>query len=382
MQSPIVTVHILRIKCDKENTVELGLFTMPLHPAGRSLSDLYEENAEKIIYADELGFAEAWLGEHYSASTEPVTAPMMFFASLLPQTKQIRMGTGVICLPHHHPAQIAGQVAQFDHMSKGRLMMGIGPGGLASDMELFGTLDHKVRKEMFEESISIIQQIWSQNAPYDIQGKYWKVQITKNIIPELGIGDMLKPYQLPHPPISLSSMSPDGNSVAYAVRNGWKPITANFAPELTVINHWHKYVEGCNAIGKVADGKDWSVVRNIIVAESDAQAEDWMLDEKGSDRYYFDYLWQSLAKGNMTSVMKPDPTMTDEEATLESIMKASIIFGSPKTVPEKIISLRERSGPFGTLMKAAMDGTGANRERERETMRRLAQEVLPIVSRA
>ncbi|AUR01570.1 MULTISPECIES: LLM class flavin-dependent oxidoreductase [Roseobacteraceae] len=360
--------------------MDLGLFHMPLHPADRPLVDVLAENTEKIIYADQLGFKETWIGEHYSASTEPITAPMMFLASLIPQTKQIRFGTGVICLPNHHPAQVAGQAAQFDHMTEGRFNMGIGPGGLASDMELFDVLDGTERAEKFAESIGMIKQIWSQDPPYDIKGKHWNIKITDNIIPKLGVGYMSKPFTKPHPPISLSSMSPDGNSVAHAVKQGWRPISANFAPESTIINHWHKYVEGCEAIGKKADGKDWSVVRNILIAESDAQAEDWLLDPKGSDFYYFDYLWEVLKVADYTAVIKPNPEMSDDEVTVESIVKSSVIYGSPKTVIDKIMSLRERSGPFGTLLKAAMDGSGHNRERERLTMRRLAEDVLPVIN--
>jgi alkanesulfonate monooxygenase SsuD/methylene tetrahydromethanopterin reductase-like flavin-dependent oxidoreductase (luciferase family) len=360
--------------------MEIGLFHMPLHPTHRPLVEVLAENAEKIIYADKLGFSETWIGEHYSATTEPITSPMMFMASLINQTKNIRFGTGVLCLPNHHPAQIAGQAALFDHMSGGRFNMGIGPGGLASDMELFDVLDGTIRAERFAESISMINQIWSQDPPYDIKGKHWHIKLTDNIIPELGVGYMQKPLQKPTPPISLSSMSPDGNSVAHAIKMGWKPITANFAPESTVINHWHKYVEGCDAMGIRPTGKEWSVARNILIADSDAQAEDWLLDPAGSDFYYFDYLWKVLKVANYTAVAKPDITMKDEDVTVESIVRASVIYGSRKTVIDKLMALRERSGPWNVLLQAAMDGSGKNRERERLTMRRLAEDVLPVIN--
>jgi len=359
--------------------MKLGIFVMPLHPPTRELTGVLKENAEKIVYADELGYAEAWVGEHFSATTEPIASPLIFLASLLPRTKQIRLGTGVICLPNRHPAVVAGEVALMDHLSEGRFNFGIGPGGLASDMELFGNLDAGVRNERMAESISMILKIWSQDPPYDIPGKHWTIKITDNIIPELGVGYMRKPYTKPHPPIALSSMSPDGNSVAFAAKRGWRPISANFAPESTIIAHWKKYVEGCEAAGRPATGEDWAVARNMIVGESDAQAEDWVLDPKGSIYYYFDYLWQVLKRADYTAVIKPDPAMKDDDVTVESIIKASVIYGSPKTVADKIMSLRERSGPFGTLLLAGMDGTGVNLERERLTMRRLAQEVLPLV---
>jgi alkanesulfonate monooxygenase SsuD/methylene tetrahydromethanopterin reductase-like flavin-dependent oxidoreductase (luciferase family) len=362
--------------------VNIGTFAMPLHPASRPLVDVLKENADKIILADQLGFAEAWVGEHFSCSTEPICSPLMFLASLLPRTKQIKLATGVICLPNRHPAVVAGEVALFDHLSEGRFIFGVGPGGLASDMELFANLDGDIRNARMAESISTIMKIWSQDPPYDISGKHWQVKITDTVIPELGVGYMGKPYTRPHPPIALSSMSPDSGSVAYAAKQGWRPVSANFAPESTVIGHWKKYVEGCEAAGRKPTGEDWTVARNVLIGGSDAEAEDWLLDPKGSNFFYFDYLWQVLKKANYTIVAKPDINMKDEDVTVESIVKATVIYGSSETVAEKIVSLRKRSGPFGTLLLAALDGSGENLERERLTMRRLAKEVLPLVNAA
>ncbi|WP_339952063.1 LLM class flavin-dependent oxidoreductase [uncultured Albimonas sp.] len=362
--------------------MKLGLFQMPLHPPHRALAETLDEDAEKIIHADALGFEEAWVGEHFSATTEPIASPMMFMASLIHRTKAIRFATGVVALPNHHPAIVAGEAALFDHLSKGRFIFGIGPGGLASDMELFGNLDAEIRNERMAESIQTIQQIWSQDPPYDIQGKHWQVKITDTVVPELGVGYLGKPFQKPMPEIALSSMSPGSGSVSFAAKKGWRPVTANFAPESTVISHWIKYREGCEAANRPATGEDWSVARNVLIAESDAQAEDWLLDPKGSNHYYFSYLWEVLKRADYTAVLKPDPQMADDEVTVEDIIKATVVYGSSATVTEKLISLRERSGPFGTLLMASMDGEGANKDREWSTMTRLAEEVAPAVRRA
>jgi len=361
--------------------VNIGTFAMPLHPASRPLVDVLKENAEKIILADQLGFAEAWIGEHFSAATEPICSPLMFLASLLPRTKQIKLATGVICLPNRHPAVVAGEVALFDHLSEGRFIFGIGPGGLASDMELFSNLDGDVRNGRMAESISTILKIWSQDPPYDLPGKHWQVKITDNVIPELGVGYMGKPYTKPHPPIALSSMSPDSGSVAYAAKQGWRPVSANFAPESTVLGHWKKYVEGLRGRRPRAD---WQGL------DSRPQYPDWRkrfagrglaTRSQGLEFLHFDYLWEVLKRANYTIVAKPDLNMKDEDVTVESIVKATVIYGSPKTVAEKIVSLRERSGPFGTLLLAALDGSGENLERERLTMRRL-KDVVPLVNAA
>ncbi len=158
------------------------------------------------------------MGEHYSCTTEQIASPLIFFASLINQTKNIKFATGVIGLPQHHPVIVANEVAMFDHMAQGRFVFGIGPGGLASDLEVFDHEDHAVRNEMVAEHLRIVLEIWKSDPPYDIQGKYWNVQIKNAIYPELGIGSMSKPYQLPHPPIHISSMSPDSPTVALAAR--------------------------------------------------------------------------------------------------------------------------------------------------------------------
>jgi alkanesulfonate monooxygenase SsuD/methylene tetrahydromethanopterin reductase-like flavin-dependent oxidoreductase (luciferase family) len=362
--------------------MKLGLFGMPLHPPGRATADSYEEDTQKIIYADELGFDEVWLGEHISCTTEPISAPLMFMAALIPQTKRIKFGTGVIALPNHHPAVVAAEVAQFDHMSRGRLLFGIGPGGLASDMELFGVLDDGYRSERMMESIDTILKIWKQEPPYRIEGKHWTVAIEKMIIPELGVGTMPKPYQKPHPEISMTAMSPFSSSVKTAAQMGFGAMSANFCPEYVIASHWKKYVEGCEAAGRKPTGHDWRVSRNIVVAASDAEAKDRVMDPEGSNYYYFDYLWRVLKSVNYTAVMKDDPKQPDDAVTVEQLIDSMVVYGSSRTVADKLVAFRERTGPFHGLLMASMDGSGKNRAWEWESMQRLSQEVMPTLRKA
>ena len=130
----------------------------------------------------------------------------------------------MINLPNHHPAIVAGEAAQFDHMSGGRFLFGVGSGGLASDFELF-EIDPATRQRAFMESIDMILRIWAQDPPYDIRGESWNVQIKKAILPELGVGYMPKPLQKPHPPIHISIASPDSASAKLAGSKGWGVIS-------------------------------------------------------------------------------------------------------------------------------------------------------------
>ena len=126
--------------------MRLGQFMMPLHPAGRPLHAYLAEDTEKALLMDKLGFDELFIGEHFSAATEPYPSPLMFAASLLPRTERLIFATGVINAPLRHPAMVAAEAAQFDHMSKGRFILGIGTGSTPTDIELMDvSTDPKVR---------------------------------------------------------------------------------------------------------------------------------------------------------------------------------------------------------------------------------------------
>lgn len=357
--------------------MRLGLFMMPVHPPGSPLAERLEENTEKSLLADRLGYDELWMGEHFSATTEPIPSPLMFLAGLVPQTTNVTFGTAVINLPNHHPAIVAAEVAQFDHMSRGRFMFGIGSGGLASDFELFDVFDGALRQRKFLESIDLIQQIWAQDPPYELKGKFWTVAIRKAIVPELGFGTMPTPYQRPHPPIHISIASPDSASARLAGSRGWGVISGPAAPAYAIAAHWIAYRAACREAGRTPRGEDWRVTRSVMVAASDAEAEDRVYAGDSANRYFYGYMRTALTQARRLFMIKPDPEMSDEACTAEVLMNECVIHGSPKTVLERLVAFRERVGPFGGLLKTGLDWGGPNREWEREGMALLAHEVLP-----
>jgi alkanesulfonate monooxygenase SsuD/methylene tetrahydromethanopterin reductase-like flavin-dependent oxidoreductase (luciferase family) len=355
------------------------MFMMPLHPPQRPLFETLAENTEKAILADRLGYEELWVGQHFSATSEPIASPLIFLAGLLSQTQQIKLGTGVINLPNFHPAVVAAEVAQFDHMARGRLLFGVGPGGLGSDFELFNNEDGAIRNERMLESLDAILKIWSSDPPYAHAGKHWQFQISRNVMPDLGIGSMPKPYQKPHPPLSVAAMSPASAGISAAAARGWSVISANFITPAHVRSHWLKWVEGCERCGR--DPKQrvggWSVARNIFVADSDAEAEDQMFADGSSHLLYFQHLVTLLTRRGYVSIMKEDPQIPDSAFTPRMALRSMGIWGSVKTVIEKLVAFREQTGPFGTLLTCAVDWSGRNAERERRSMRLLAEKVLP-----
>jgi len=357
--------------------MRLGLFMMPVHPPARSFTDTLAEDTEKSLLADRLGFTELWLGEHFSATSEPIPSPLIFMAGLLPQTKNLRFGTGVICLPNHDPVVVAAEAAQFDHMSRGRFMLGVGPGGLLSDFELFRHTDVAVRNRKVVEAVGIMQRIWSQDPPYEIEGEFWNVRLKDNVIPDLGIGYMPKPYQQGGPPISLSLASPHSSSARTAALHDWGVLSANIIPTYSVASHWSIYSKARAEAGKEISGENWRVSRNVMVAPTDTEAYDRAFGEDSSGRYFWTYIRAALGGVGLLHLLKPRPEMSDEEATVEAIAEGCILYGSPKTMLDKLVAFRDEVGPFGTLLMTGLDWGGPNESWERQSMQLLAQEVMP-----
>jgi alkanesulfonate monooxygenase SsuD/methylene tetrahydromethanopterin reductase-like flavin-dependent oxidoreductase (luciferase family) len=339
------------------------------------------EDTDKALLADRLGFDELWVGEHFSATSEPIASPLMFMAGLVHRTRRLTFGTGVINLPNHHPAVVAAEVAQFDHMSGGRFIFGIGPGGLASDFELFAQTVPIERGRRMLESLGIIQRIWAQDPPYDIEGPTWRARIAETVIPELGVGFMPKPFQRPHPPIAITVRGADPFGARLAAARGWGVISANFVSARTAAGHWRALRAALAEAGRPVDGAGWRLARNILVAPTDAEARDRAFAAEGAHRYYFTYLGALARRAGMFATLKPDPAMPDDAVTIEAIIGECVIHGSPRTVLDRLVALREEIGPYGHLLLAGVDWSGPNAAWESESMRLLAEEVMPRLRR-
>jgi alkanesulfonate monooxygenase SsuD/methylene tetrahydromethanopterin reductase-like flavin-dependent oxidoreductase (luciferase family) len=251
--------------------MKLGFFTMPIHPVGRNYTQTLKEDREAVLLADRLGYCEAYIGEHMTDVCESIPDCLAFLASLAHDTKRIKLGSGTVNLPNSHPVQVASKAAMLDHLLEGRFIFGIGPGGLRSDMEVVGNLDLD-RNAMFVESIDHILALWAGEPPYNLKGKFWNISTERTLLPETGMGVMVKPYQLPHPPIVVTVVVPHSKGVMAAAARGWTPISANFLQPVWAKTHWPMYVKGCEQGGRKADPADWRVCKSVFVADDDATA--------------------------------------------------------------------------------------------------------------
>ncbi|AXS41759.1 LLM class flavin-dependent oxidoreductase [Breoghania sp. L-A4] len=359
--------------------MQLGFFTMPIHPLDRDWRETLTEDREAFVLADELGFTEAYCGEHVTDKAENITSCSMFLAWVAAATKTIRLGTGTVNMPNNHPAAVAGQIAMLDHMLDGRLNFGISPGGLISDAEVFGNMDND-RNAMFVEAIDMVLKIWESDPPYNIEGAFWNVSTERTQMTDIGQGILPKPLQQPHPPIIVTVVAPFSKGVTEAAARGWEPISANFLLPRWVASHWPKYVEGCERAGRPADPANWRVAKSIFVADDLDKARDYALGPDSPYRFYYNQLLIKMKKHGRANLFKADQSMSDDEVTLDKVLDDLVIWGTPDKVADEVLAFREQTGDFGTLLYAGKDW--ADRDLARRSMVLLAEQVLPGINSA
>jgi len=361
--------------------MRLGLFMMPMHPAGREPARTLQEDRETILLADRLGFHDAFVGEHLTDRCENITSSFIFLATLIHDTKAIRLGTGTSNLSHSHPALVAAHAAMFDHLAKGRFIFGVSPGALTSDAEALGIFDLD-RNQLFQECIDVILEIWQREAPYeiDLPGNRFKVSTARTILPELGRGFMYKPYQKPRPEIVGTVVAPHSKGVIAMGERDFHPLSANFLLAHWLPSHWRNYAQGKTNVKERADPADWRVARTIFVADDAKTAKRYgREDPKSPYRFYWDKLLGNMVRAKRHVVYKRHEKEDDSAVTLERLLDELVLCGTVDEVVDQVLGLREQAGPFGEIVYAGMDWV--DERLARRSMELMATEVVPRVNR-
>ena len=356
--------------------MKLGLFMMPSHPPERNIYDSHQWDLDYLALVDELGYDEAWIGEHFTSPWEPIPAPDLMIAQALMRTKRIKLGSGAHLLPFHHPAELAHRVAYLDHLSQGRFLFGIGASGLPSDLALFDVDGESGQhRDMTRESLDIILKIWENKGPFEYRGKFWNVNVTETMYETLHF--FLTPYQKPHPPIGVASVSYRSPTLVIAGEKGFIPMSLAFNNDYCR-SHWEAVEEGAQRAGRTPSRADWRLVRDVYVADTDEEARDQALNGMTA-RVWDDYLLGLFKEFDLLHIFKHDPEIPDSAVTTEYMADNLWLVGSPETVGNKIRNLYEDVGGFGTLLVLVYDHWQNQAGWEKST-RLLAQEVLPMVA--
>ena len=181
--------------------MKFGVFMAPFHWLGENPTLALERDLETIQWLDQLGYDEAWIGEHHSAGWETIASPEVFIGVAAERTKNIMLGTGVASLPYHHPLMLTNRMVLLDHLTRGRVMLGVGPGALVSDAYALGIPPNLQRPRM-DEAIGIIKRLLTETEPITYKSDWFTLN---EALPHL------QPYSRPHFPIAVAAaQSPSG----------------------------------------------------------------------------------------------------------------------------------------------------------------------------
>jgi alkanesulfonate monooxygenase SsuD/methylene tetrahydromethanopterin reductase-like flavin-dependent oxidoreductase (luciferase family) len=249
-----------------------------------------------------------------------------------------------------------------------------------SDAEVFGNFQ-KDRNAIFLESINMVLDIWKGDGPYELKGNFFEVTTKKTMIPEIGQGTIIKPFQQPHPPIVVTAVAPHSRGVTEAAKRGWTPISANFLLPEWVASHWPRYQEGCSAMNKTANPADWRVAKSIFVADDDKVAQRYGRSPEGPYHFYFKQLIRKLVgAGGRGNLFKLDQSQPDSEITADSVTQKLVIAGTVNSVVDQILAFREKTGDFGTLLYPCHDWLDP--ALARRSMQLMAEQVMPKINAA
>ena len=353
--------------------MKLGAFLMPTHPPEQSICGGQAWDLDEIAELDRLGFAEAWIGEHFTAAWEPCPAPDLLIAQALTRTKSIRLGSLGHLLPYHQPVELAHRAAYLDHMARGRYMLGVGVSALPTDHDLFG-LDASdgINRRMTFEALDIMTSLWT-DGPRDFEGEFWSTRKPRASLDTLGFH--LRPFQAPHPPIAIAGMTPGSSNLRLAGSKGYLPVSFSISPNLAeTAEHWATVTEGAASAGRRANRTDWRIIRDIYVAATDEEARELAIHGI-MGRCWREFLLPLYLKLGLGRFMKADPSMPDAAITLDYLAETLWLVGSPATVAEKIQALQRASGGFGVLLATSYDAS-SERAAWRGSMEMLAGEVM------
>jgi alkanesulfonate monooxygenase SsuD/methylene tetrahydromethanopterin reductase-like flavin-dependent oxidoreductase (luciferase family) len=263
----------------------------------------------------------------------------------------------------------------LDHISGGRLNFGVAASGIPSDWAMFNVDGVSgVNRDMTRESLEIILKMWAEPEPFDYKGKYWNVSSPQ---PMFGLlKHHIKPLQRPHPPIGVAGLSKGSDTLKLAGEHGFMPMSLNLNPAY-VASHWEAVEMGAAKSGRTPDRGEWRMVREVFVADTDAEA---MKLSAGAQmgRMMREYFLPLLGAFGFLEHLKHEPEVADADVTPDYCAQHNWIVGSPATAVRKIEQIYEQVGGFGYLLVFGFDYT-ENPQAWRRSLELLSKEVLPKV---
>ena len=341
-----------------DNRLGFGVFLAPHHPIGEHPMLQLERDLELAQLLDGLGYDEFWVGEHHSGGWETIASPEMFLAAAAQRTQRIRLGTGVVSIPYHHPFTVAQRMVMLDLLSRGRAMLGVGPGALPSDAFMLG-IDPMTQRDQMDEGLGVILRLLHEREPITVDGSWYKLR---------DAALHLYPLQREMPVAVASMISPAGMKAAGKYGVGVLSVASYMQEGLTALKtQWSFAESSAKEHGKKVDRANWRIVMPFHLADSKEQAYRDVAD--GLKRWNNEYVVGILGR--------PDGKDFEDGYQAAKFMDefGGGIFGTPEDAIEKLGKLQELSGGFGTILSFAHDW--APREKMWRSYELLARYVMP-----
>jgi alkanesulfonate monooxygenase SsuD/methylene tetrahydromethanopterin reductase-like flavin-dependent oxidoreductase (luciferase family) len=254
-------------------------------------------------------------------------------------------------------------------------MFGIGPGGLMSDVELFGNKEMPERYRIALESLDLILKLWQEDAPLLWDGEYFGRALERRVWLNHGVGQFARPLQQPHPPIAMAMVGPGGRTAETIAERDMIPISANFVPIENVVAQWRDYTLAREQAGKLADRHVWRVCRNILITQTDEEAAELLSDPDGVIAHYFRYIRGVRRIEEFQSLQHEALPVINEFLEVPGALEDCAIVGSADTVLARLVDLVDQLGPFGTLVMVGHDWDDSGLSQR--SMQCLAENTMP-----
>jgi limonene 1,2-monooxygenase len=344
--------------------IRFGTFLAPHHPVGEHPTLQFQRDLRLAEHLDKLGFDEFWCGEHHSSGWEMIASPELFLAIASERTKRIRLGTGVVSLPYHHPFNVAQRIVQLDHMTFGRVIFGTGPGALPSDARTFG-IDYMLLRDRQDEAIGILKRLFAgERITY--KGEWFQLNDAQL---------QILPYQEDLPMAAASSISPSGMQLAGKYAMGVLSIASTSQEGLQALpTQWSFAEEAAKKHDQKVDRKNWRVVMAWHLAESKKQAEQEAVD--GLQHWHNEYNVRVL--GRPGSIHVADKWELLARTTGIGNAVGTSVIGTPDEMVKTIRALQEVTGGFGVVLGFAHDW--ANYEATLRSWELFARYVIPEIN--
>lgn len=342
--------------------LRFGAFLAPHHLPGESPTLQLQRDLDLAEQLDRLGYDEFWCGEHHSTGWETIASPEMFLAGAAMRTHQIKLGTGVVSLPYHHPFNAAQRIVQLDHMSNGRAIFGTGPGALPSDAHTLG-IDPMVQRDRQDEAIGVIQRLLAGEPRFSYECDWFELH---------DAALQILPIQNPMPMTTASSVSPSGMTLAGKYGIGVLSIGSMSTEGIQSLPlQWSFAEESAAEHGQTVDRADWRILFNWHLAETVEQAERDV--EWGLLRWHNEY--------NVDTLQRPGARhYADTAEAIDQLARgegSAAVIGTPDQLIERVREMYEVSGGFGAVIGFVNDW--ANPEATAKSWDLVARYVIPEI---